>query len=251
MHSAFLDVPRHARQLDILSRMLDGNRLAHAFCFSGPDRLGRRDIAERFAAAVLGVAVSELGRHPDVIRLAEGEEGYSIDDVRDACERLSHSAFLGKKVAIIEDVHSLRHDAQNALLKTLEEPSGNALIILTADDARSVLPTVLSRTTHIEFPQVGLDALLPFEHLRDDVRAFIALPKDQRLMRAGSIVKGDDALDETTRDAWLSVLAHELRQSYLPRGHSAPLRALLDAREALEMNGNPTLAFEHIALSLE
>jgi len=162
-----------------------------------------------------------------------------------------HSAFFGKKVAIVEDVHTLRHDAQNALLKTLEEPSGSALILLLADDARSVLPTVLSRTTHLEFPQVAHDAALAFDHLRDDVHAFISLPKDQRLMRAGSLVKGDDALDEAARDAWLCALADELRRSYLPRGHSAPLRALLDAREALAMNGNPTLAFEHIALSLE
>ena len=251
MHPAFLDVPRHAKQLTALSRMLEGNRLAHAFCFTGPDRLEKRDIAERLAAAALSISTSELTRHPDVIRLAQSEDGVKIDDVRDVCERLGHSAMLGTKVAILEDVHLLRHDAQNVLLKTLEEPSGRALIILLANDARAVLSTVLSRTTHLEFPQVALDALTAHVDLRADVLAFIALPKDQRLMRAGALVKGDTALDDETRDGWLALLAQELRQTYLPRGHSAPLRALLEARESLQAGGNPTLAFEQIALSID
>ncbi|MCR4311939.1 MAG: hypothetical protein NUV56_01510 [Candidatus Uhrbacteria bacterium] len=250
MHPLFEGLARHSKQLGALSCMLESNRLAHAFCFSGPDRAGKREIVERFASAVLGIAPAELSRHPDVIRVVKGEEPIGIDDIRGACERLSHTALLGTKLAIIEDMHLLHHNVQNALLKTLEEPSGRTVILLTADDARGVLPTVLSRTVHLQFPQVAADAVSAHEHLRNDVRAFIELPTDQRLMRAGTLVKGDDALDDDARDAWFTLLADELRRTFLPRGHVAPLKAVLEAREALRDNGNPTLAFENIAISL-
>lgn len=255
MHSAFADVSRHHKQLATLSRLLEAKSSGHALCLTGPDRACLRGIAERFAAAVLGVSPLELSRHPDVIRVADVADGDdvqapTIDDIRAACERLQQSAMLGTKVAILENVHLLRHDAQNALLKTLEEPSGKVVIILLADDARGVLATILSRTTHIVFPHVALDALTSHPELRERVAAFLALPAAERLMSAGSLVKGDNALSDTSRDAWLALLAAELRATHLPRGDSAPLRAILDARESLLANGNPTLAFEHIALAL-
>jgi DNA polymerase-3 subunit delta' len=287
MHSAFSDIIGHELQLSYLSKTLERGSTAHAYIFAGPRGVGKTAVAERFAEALLGGSISA---HPDFMRVSrpvEETEGgrkrdISIESVRELTARLSLAAIHGTKVAIIDDADAMGIGAQNALLKTLEEPSGHAVIILITDDIEEILPTIRSRSVPLAFARVRSEsvehalttrgtspelareiclrslgrpgialALLDmdvFQSVKDaesKIRAFLEKPKPQQITEVGKIAKAESSQE---REDWFETLARELRMD-LPRRADA-LSALLDARSSLKKNANTSLALEHIALSL-
>jgi hypothetical protein len=294
MNSVFTDVIGHELQLGYLSQVLERGTWAHAYVFSGPRSVGKTAIAERLAAALLKTDVKGLGLHPDFMRLSrpleETEGGRKRDipteEVKELCGRLSLAAMHGTKVAIIDDADGMNVFGQNALLKTLEEPSGNAIVILVTEDVDALLPTIRSRAVPLAFPRISTPVLekglidrgvSPFiaresavrslgrpgvglmlteegklEALKEEeakIRAFLAAPLYERVSLAGVIAKNAGAEE---REKWLEDVAFAL-QSQLSddtASRAAALSALLEARENLSQNVNTTLALEHIALSL-
>jgi hypothetical protein len=147
----------------------------HAVLISGPGSSGKTTLALDLAAGLLcrdpdpearpcrmcrGCRLVESGNHPDLHRLApEGPGGQvrigSASDpdpgtVRHLIGELSLlSAEGGARVAIVEAAHRLNDDAQNALLKLLEEPPAGVTIVLCADDEECLLPTVRSRCARV------------------------------------------------------------------------------------------------------
>ncbi len=285
MTNPFADIVGHGAQLAFLARTIARDTVAQAYVFSGSAGLGKRTIARAFAANLLGTTPGDLARHPDFLDVSPDADGkQSIDDIRDACERLSRTSFFGRHVVVVESFDSFSTDAQNVLLKTLEEPPSNAAIMLIADDVSRVPLTILSRVVHLAFTVVptaviarrlgergvqGADAvrlarasqgkpgralalvdaaaLARHAEREADVAAFLAMTPDVRLSRAAALAKADAALD---RDAWFAALAVHLRARLPAQRNSAPLGALLDASAALRQNGNAALAFEHIALNV-
>ncbi|MFA5946342.1 MAG: AAA family ATPase [Patescibacteria group bacterium] len=297
MHPAFSDIIGHDLQLEYLGKALERGNTAHAYIFAGPKGVGKMAVAERLAGALLGegsihgsTLTAGLRAHPDfyhVERPLEETEGgrkrdISINAVRELAQRMSLAAMYGTKVAIIEEADAMTTEAQNALLKTLEEPAGHAIIILVTDDIENILPTIRSRAVPLAFARVRTEALEAelekrgtshamareiglrslgrpgvalrltdveaFQALKEaeaKIRAFLAESKAKKIATAGKMGKdtGSDA-----REAWFEVLARELRLD-LPTSANA-LSALLDSRSALGKNANTTLALEHIALSL-
>ena len=99
----------------------------------------------------------EHGNHPDLHRLAPEGAGdqIRIGQVQTLVTDLALMPMEGRvRVAIIEAAHRLNPDAQNALLKTLEEPVGEACIVLCADDPATILPTVASRSARFRLGPV-------------------------------------------------------------------------------------------------
>ena len=96
------------------------------------------------------------GIYPDVLTIAPGETGsIKIEAVRDAIDRAVFRPFEGKRrVTIIDDADALVAAAQNALLKTLEEPPPSSVFILVTARPDSLLPTVRSRCSQIRFPRL-------------------------------------------------------------------------------------------------
>jgi DNA polymerase-3 subunit delta' len=160
----FASIIGHDRACLALDRMATGGRLAHAFLFVGPEHVGKTAVAEAFLRRLLGIAPgTPLEAHPDFITLARlsdektGKEktAISVEQVREACERFSMTSFGGgRKALFIEEADRLNAAAGNALLKTLEEPRGDAVIILRAPSAESVPATVASRCQTIRFHAV-------------------------------------------------------------------------------------------------
>jgi DNA polymerase-3 subunit delta' len=117
------------------------------------------------------------GNHPDVHRIVPEGAGEQIrlTQVQALTQELALLPMEGRlRVAIIEAAHRLNPDAQNALLKTLEEPVGEACIVLCADDPAAILPTVASRAARVRLGPVPMDdiaALLVDEGLADAARA--------------------------------------------------------------------------------
>ncbi|MDP9180020.1 MAG: DNA polymerase III subunit delta' [Gemmatimonadota bacterium] len=167
----FDEIVGHRRQLEILRLALTSGRLHHAYLFVGPEGIGKRMLATALAQAVhCGARVGDFcgscvnctriadGNHPDVriIEPPAGKKEISIQQVREFERELNYRSFTGKRKIIIVDPATLMNLAsQNALLKTLEEPPQDSLIILIASSAGGLLPTVRSRCLRISFAPLG------------------------------------------------------------------------------------------------
>jgi DNA polymerase-3 subunit delta' len=135
------------------------------------------DPAERPCRACSACRKVEHGNHPDLHRLAPSGPGgqVRIDQVRDLVAELALLPMEGRcRVALVEAAHRLNPDAQNALLKTLEEPPERAVMVLCADDQTVLLDTLLSRCTRLRLGPVDARisaGLLVERGLADAVRA--------------------------------------------------------------------------------
>ena len=146
----------HEKQRAFLARSLKNAR-HHAFLLAGAEHLGKDAVARALVADELKRPVAgwqELAGHPDVRVLVreEGEKNIGIEAVRGFIEHFSRSSFGGgRKIGIISGAHELSQEAANALLKTLEEPAGKALLVLIAHSLDRLPETVKSRCQVVRF----------------------------------------------------------------------------------------------------
>jgi DNA polymerase-3 subunit delta' len=120
----------------------------HAVLITGPSGIGKRAIAEALAAAVLGVAPDRLASYPHYLAVEPDGASISIESIRGLQKFLQLKTTGSKafrRAVIVEAAQALTTEAQNALLKLLEEPPADTIIILTASSSRALLPTILSR----------------------------------------------------------------------------------------------------------
>jgi energy-coupling factor transporter ATP-binding protein EcfA2 len=166
MTNPFEGVVGHTQALDQLRSQLNTQRLAHAYLFVGESGLGKSTTARALAAALLPEA--PLTRHPDYweddrIKPLSINEIRLLPDKPPEFHELSLQAFLNlkpavgsRRVAIVANVGRLRDQDQGVLLKTLEEPHPNRVIVLTTPSLNPfvVLPTVVSRCQRVFFHPV-------------------------------------------------------------------------------------------------
>ena len=152
-------------KMEQLMRSAQAGRIVHALLFTGPHGTGKRSMADLFARALLcagsgkrpcGVCPSckkcADGVHPDVHVLAPDGNSIKVDPIRDLIADMGMTAYEGgKKIAIIERADRMNENAQNALLKTLENPTGDAIFLLLTDAPGALLPTVVSRCLNVRF----------------------------------------------------------------------------------------------------
>ncbi|MCP2073731.1 UNVERIFIED_ORG: DNA polymerase-3 subunit delta' [Pseudomonas lini] len=135
---------------------------AHAYLLHGPAGIGKRALAERLMASLLcqrpGAAnacgecksclLLKAGSHPDnyVLEPEEADKAIKVDQVRDLVSFVVQTAQMGgRKVVLIEPVESMNINAANALLKSLEEPSGDTVLLLVSHQPSRLLATIKSR----------------------------------------------------------------------------------------------------------
>ena len=156
----------------LLRRSLAAERIPHAYIFKGPEGVGKRLFARGVAAAVNcrdGSGVGACGicssckkfhsqNHPDFVVIRPEKGVIKIDQIRRLTRELSYPPYESTlRVVVIEDVQTMRREAANSLLKTLEEPPENNLLILTAEASQEILPTLTSRCQVIPFTQLSID----------------------------------------------------------------------------------------------
>lgn len=142
---------------------MSSGRLAHAYLFSGPAGVGKRALAVELAKKVL--KAENLAGHPDFIILDQDGE-ILIAQVREFIERLRLKPFAAaKKIALINNAQNLNRQSANALLKTLEEPPRNTVIILISEE-KNILPTIFSRCLVLNFNLFGREELSSFAKSR-------------------------------------------------------------------------------------
>jgi DNA polymerase-3 subunit delta' len=203
-------------------------RLHHAWLLSGPEGLGKASFAYRAARRLLGAkpapAFGGLGSdpddkvfrliasqsHPDLLVLERGGEGsrkvIPVDEARRLPEFFSKAPALGPyRVAIIDAVDDFNANGANAVLKTLEEPSGRGVLFLISHAAGRLLPTIRSRCRTLTFrpwPASAIAEIAAAAGLDPSQAERIAALADGSPGRAAAVT-GSDAL-------MLDVLAHRL-----------------------------------------
>lgn len=161
----FDEIIGHESPIRVLKAAMKNNRIAHAYLFSGPDGIGKRQVAYALASALncqnpenrpCGMCRScqkiIKGNHPDVSLVEADGKFIKIEQVRQVTKSEQFSPFEGQyKVFIFEAAEKLNPSAANALLKTLEEPRPHTILILITANPQQLLPTILSRCQKINF----------------------------------------------------------------------------------------------------
>jgi DNA polymerase III subunit delta' len=163
----------------------------HAYLFSGPAGTGKRQYADRFAAAVLDCELRRVmtRAHPDLFVLEPEGAGIRIDDARRLRRDLHLRPFeSARRVYLILDAHLLREESANALLKSLEEPPPYGVFVLVSDHAGRMLPTILSRVATVPFRPFSRRVLE--EHTGDAAAARAAMGN---LTRAVELATDEEA----------------------------------------------------------
>lgn len=152
-------------------RSVKAGRIAHAFLLSGPHGTGKRTCANYLTQTILCASPQApcgqcpackkvlVGLHPDVHVVGEEEKSISVDSIRALRDQLALRPFeADRHIALIPRADRMTAQAQNALLKTLEEPAGGNVFFLLTDQPGAMLPTIVSRCRRLRFSPVSVEA---------------------------------------------------------------------------------------------
>jgi DNA polymerase III subunit delta' len=186
----------HEWATDLLARAVRFGQVRHAYLFVGPDQIGKLTLARAFMQALLCEHATGMpcvdpndtcrvcrrvaeGRYPDAQIVGAEKNWIQIDQVRDLLRDAAIAPLEGKrKVFVIREIERATPAAANALLKTLEEPPPNVVLLLTSNRRDLVLPTVLSRCQIISLRS------LPVEQVRNALQTRWGVLEDQAALLA-------------------------------------------------------------------
>ena len=263
---AFRDVVGHRRLIGLLSQVILRQSLTPSLILSGPEGVGKRltaisiaqalnctQVAQGFSPAIpldaCGVcaACSRIARgaHPDVMTIEPGETGsIKIEQVRAGIDRAVFRPFEGRRrVTIIEQADALVTAAQNALLKTLEEPLPASVFILVTSRPDALLPTVRSRCAHLRFGRLQVaevaDVLERSEGYSHADALTAAAASDGSVRRALDLEADEFADARSDAEDLLQVAGRD------------PRTRLEHAKALLKGGGSPADERAHLSMRLE
>ncbi|HHW47797.1 MAG TPA: DNA polymerase III subunit delta' [Clostridiaceae bacterium] len=162
----FSDIVGQKEIVESLKNKIASGRVGHAYIFSGPKGIGKKTMARIFAGLLLCEEGSggrrcgkcmpcrlfDSGSNPDFREINPADASIKIDDIRDMqSDIIIRPLYSDRKVYLIVDADRMTEQAQNCLLKTLEEPPSYAVIILTSSNNDALLETILSRAANYSF----------------------------------------------------------------------------------------------------
>ncbi len=291
----FSDLLIHPRPRQQLEQFLA--RPGHALMISGPPGSGNRFAAEQLASRLLGLkSVEKLLSYPYFghVSRAEGKQDIGLESIKQVIASLKLKT-AGKsplrRVVLIENAELMSLEAQNALLKILEEPPADSLLILTVTSPRSVLPTIASRAQQIQLQTLDLDstvnfftehgpasvesawrlsggragltaALLagdishPLKKAVADAKKMLALPTYKKIQSLDQLARSKADLHELL--GGLSLIMSTLHHRTIDQNKAAQAQKILanrrllkDCLAKLEANAQSRLVALHLALNLK
>lgn len=158
----------HQRVLDNFKIAIQNNNIGHAYIFEGPDGIGRRETALSFASMLMCEAedfpcghcktcqLFMQGSNPDFQEIDSGDKNIGVEDIRSLLKGLVIRPLYSKyKVIIINNADKMTVQAQNALLKSLEEPPFYVIFIMTVQSISAITQTIRSRCQRILFNKLA------------------------------------------------------------------------------------------------
>ncbi len=218
---------------EYLDKNIKQKNILHSYLFLGTSGIGKLLIAKEFAKAILCIEENSdtctcksctcfNGKnHPDFYLINENGDNIKIDTIRELTEKVIEKPIISrKKVYIINDCDKMTKEAQNCLLKTLEEPPEFAVIILISSNENIILNTIKSRCMSIKFKNIDDEELLNFaiNHLGYD-----NISKNLLKTFDGSIGKAIKLKDNKEKYSEIENLISNLKQKDL-------IDILLDAK---------------------
>ena len=221
----------HEHAIQTLRLALMAQRVRHAYLFTGPEHIGKSLLAQRFAQTLLCTGGGDRhnapqnpcnaclscrkvmhGNHPDVhyISRPADKQFILIEQVRALQADAARKTLEGRRnIFIIQGMHEMNVQAANCLLKTLEEPEPDVILLLTAPDPALLLPTILSRVQQVPMQLLTTQqiktALMDRWHVEPGEANLIAALAAGRMGWAVQAVEDEDMLAE--RQAQLETLA--------------------------------------------
>ena len=280
-------------RLALLEKAARENRLAHLLLFHGGSALHQREVALRLAQILNCRSTSSerpcqecptcrkiaSGNHPEVSWLKPHKATIGIEQVLTWQEKVYLKHYEGDyKVSIVEQADALTLPAANSLLKVIEEPPERTVIILCAENAEGILPTIQSRAQLVFFPNLSEGAWLKGLGEADESEASLAFRLSGRnqnlatdILKHGvlllqewvgkflTVVEERDFLklfalfpiDKNQALLYLQVMAVQAQEG-IQKGTTRPLEflAIGKAIDVLRQQANPRLVIEVLALEL-
>ena len=137
-----------------LEKSIKTNQITHSYLMIGIQGIGKKLLAKEYAKVILGS--NDIINNPDFLCIEPDGNSIKIDQIRNLQEEIQEKPIISnKKVYIIDDADLMTKEAQNCLLKTLEEPPKFAVIILIGSNENAFLPTIKSRCMILHFNRLS------------------------------------------------------------------------------------------------
>ena len=195
----YTDILGNEKVKDILKKAVQHNTVLHSYLFVGEEGIGKSLFAKEFAKSILCLGKEkpceackscieiEENNQPDYIEIVPDGNSIKIEQIRNMQLKVAEKPIVStKKVYVIQEADTMTQEAQNALLKTLEEPPEYITIILIASNENSILNTIKSRCTKIVFEPLSNEELKRYaqEYWKD-----ATIPEEVFASSMGSIAR--------------------------------------------------------------
>ncbi len=288
----------HQKQIAYINQLIHAHKLPHGLLLTGPQGIGKKLFAYHLAQTLFCedkqnapcgncshcLRISE-NKHPDFTFIQPENHTIKVEFIRDLKQKLSLQALESEyKIAIIDDADTLHPSAANVLLKTLEEPPPQTLIILISPSPHKLLKTILSRCQKITFSplshaemkevpalkesnslsneKLDLSQGSPGQFLKFSEEAFEIVeneiipslesqPKDlMKLLQISENLSKEEELSESVLNLLLLKWGKNIPQ-HPQLNYALKTKALYEAgRKLRETHANPQLTFENLFLKL-
>ena len=208
---------------EYLSKTVNSNNILHSYLFLGTSGIGKKLIAKAFAKKILCLNEKKddcscksclcfnTENHPDFFMINDNGENIKIDEIRKITEKVIEKPIISsKKVYIINDCEKMTKEAQNCLLKTLEEPPEFIVIILISSNENLILNTIKSRCMKLQFKNISDEDLK--KYAIEDLE-YTDLSENMLKTFGGSIQKAISLKDNKEKYLNIDLLVEKLEKT--------------------------------------
>ena len=244
----------HKKQWEFLKNKFEANQLSHAYLFTGADGIGKRKFAEELSELV-GCKFPDL----KIITLKEDKKEIDISQIREVQNFLSYKSYNGGfKIVIIDGAHLMNTEAQNCLLKTLEEPKGDTILFLVTSKPDVLLPTIFSRCQTMKFFKTkdGKDNSEKLDREQELLKNLLPVINSNYAAKFKYVKEID--FDKQDASEIVQVLQKHFRQQLLEKVGKEDVNNLIKKLELTEQinnkltftNASPKLALEILLINI-